>query len=233
MPIKKVRRVSVGDQVFEQIKDMLLKNEFKQGEKLPSENELAVLFGVSRVSIRHALQKLTALGLIETRLGEGSFVKEINCGIYADKLIPLAYLGENSLKEVMVFRKVIEGRVAELATQMATEEEIQEIEKAYEKMVSAENNLSDFSAADFEFHVKLAEATHNALIIEIYHIIHEVLSETLMKVVSIRGVKTGLQYHKQLLDLMKKREHEKVRQIMDSNMEETYEDCCEQILKKQ
>jgi len=81
MAIRKIKRQSVSDQVFEQLKEQLLMNEWRRGEKLPSENELATSFDVSRVTVRHALQKLTALGLIETKLGEGSFVRDVAPGI--------------------------------------------------------------------------------------------------------------------------------------------------------
>ena len=66
--------------MFEQLKDNLIQGTWKPGEKLASENELASLFGVSRITIRQALSRLAALGLVETRLGEGSFVAEQSPG---------------------------------------------------------------------------------------------------------------------------------------------------------
>ena len=63
MGIKPIQRVHVGEQVFEQLKKLLIQGEWKQGEKIPSENELADMFGVSRITIRQALQKLSTLGL--------------------------------------------------------------------------------------------------------------------------------------------------------------------------
>ena len=71
-----VKKSSASDQVFEQLKDNLIQGTWKPGEKLASENELASLFGVSRITIRQALSRLAALGLVETRLGEGSFVEK-------------------------------------------------------------------------------------------------------------------------------------------------------------
>ena len=77
-----VKKSSASDQVFEQLKDNLIQGTWKPGEKLASENELASLFGVSRITIRQALSRLAALGLVETRLGEGSFVAEPKPGMY-------------------------------------------------------------------------------------------------------------------------------------------------------
>ena len=70
----KIRRLSVVDQVSDSIKQSLLDQVWKEGDKLPSEGELAEYYGVNRLSVRMALQKLSTLGLIETRVGEGSFV---------------------------------------------------------------------------------------------------------------------------------------------------------------
>ena len=74
MAIQKISRASIGDQVYQQMKDQIVNGEWKAGDRLPSENELAEQFGVSRVTVRGALQKLAALGLIETKLGDGSYV---------------------------------------------------------------------------------------------------------------------------------------------------------------
>ena len=73
MAIKKVVKSSVSQQVFDQLREQILSGSWKPGQKLPSENELAAQFGVSRVTVRNALQKLSGLGLLETRFGEGSF----------------------------------------------------------------------------------------------------------------------------------------------------------------
>ena len=64
MEIKPIRRTSISDQVCMQIKQLILDKDWKPGEKIPSETELAELFGVSRVSVREALLKLSAIGLL-------------------------------------------------------------------------------------------------------------------------------------------------------------------------
>ncbi|WP_186429131.1 FadR/GntR family transcriptional regulator [Clostridium sp. BSD9I1] len=221
MAIKQVKKSSVGEQVFEQLKNQLLNNEWKQGEKIPSENDLADAFGVSRATVRQAIQKLTVLGLLETRLGEGSFVKEAKPGLYMNTIIPIAYLGQNSFEEVLEFRRKIEGVVAELATEKITEDDIKELEKCYRNMELYKDNLEQFSKADFEFHLTIAEATKNSLFIEIYNIIHDILYDAMTKVVIQRGNSAGLCYHNLLLEAMKKGDSKEVRRLMDEHMEDT------------
>ena len=80
MGIVPIKKVNVGQMVFDQMQELLIRGEWKPGDRLPSENELAEMFNVSRITIRQALQKLSVLGLVETRFGEGSVVKTFDVG---------------------------------------------------------------------------------------------------------------------------------------------------------
>lgn len=223
MAIRKITRQSVSDQVFEQLKEQLLMNEWRRGEKLPSENELATSFDVSRVTVRHALQKLTALGLIETKLGEGSFVRDVQPGISMNQLIPMAYLNENSLQEIIEFRRVIEGKVAELAAMKATSEDIEKLEKAFATMEQVKEDLQQFSEADLNFHLTVADIAKNSIILQIYHIINDVLRKAFSEIVLKRGNRAGLYYHNLLLEAIKSGDATKARRIMDEHMEDLYD----------
>ena len=66
----------VSDIVFDQLKEMIVTQEWAPGDKIPSENEIAQMMSVSRVSVRSALQRLASIGIIESRQGEGTFVRE-------------------------------------------------------------------------------------------------------------------------------------------------------------
>lgn len=107
MDLKPVRRVRLSAQIEEQLKQQLLEGRWKAGERLPSEHELSRIFQVSRVSIRQALQALSAQGLIETRSGDGSFVKQPDIRDLMQGSIPDIYLTEDSLRWVMEFRRLL------------------------------------------------------------------------------------------------------------------------------
>ncbi len=222
MPIKKVVHQSIGEQVFEQLKEQIFNNEWRSGEKIPSENDLAVSFGVSRITVRQALQKLMALGLIETRLGEGSFIKEAVPGINMNPLIPMAYLNENPLMELLEYRKVLEGNVAELATQKASEEEVAKLEEAYLLMEQVKDDLQMFSKMDLNFHLLLANMTKNSLIIQTFHIFNDVLNRAFTQIVSKRGNSAGIYYHQLLLEAVKSRNSSEAKRIMDEHMQDLY-----------
>ncbi|WP_242834963.1 FadR/GntR family transcriptional regulator [Ruminiclostridium cellobioparum] len=222
MPIKKITRQSIGEQVFEQLKEQIFNNEWKRGEKIPSENDLAVSFGVSRITVRQALQKLTALGLIETRLGEGSFIRDAAPGINMNPLIPIAYLNENSLQEILEYRRALEGNVAELATEKASEDEVAKLEEAYKLMEQVKNELELFSKADLNFHLLLANMTKNSLIIQTFHIFNDVLNRAFSQIVNERGNSAGIYYHKLLLEAVKNRNSGDAKKIMQEHMEDLY-----------
>lgn len=222
MPIKKVVHQSIGEQVFEQLKEQIFNNEWRSGEKIPSENDLAASFGVSRITVRQALQKLMALGLIETRLGEGSFIKEAVPGINMNPLIPMAYLNENPLMELLEYRKVLEGNVAELATQKASQEEVAKLEEAYLLMEQVKDDLQMFSKMDLNFHLLLANMTKNSLIIQTFHIFNDVLNRAFTQIVSKRGNSAGIYYHQLLLEAVKSRNSREAKRIMDEHMQDLY-----------
>ncbi len=222
MPIKKVERQSVSEQVFEQLKEQILNNEWKKGEKIPSENELAALLGVSRVTVRNALQKLTSLGLIETRFGEGSFITDALPGISMNSLIPIAYLKENSLQEILEYRRVLEGNVAELATKKASAEDVSKLEEAYLAMDKVKDDLEQFSKADLNFHLLLANTTKNSLIIQTFYIFSDVLNRAFSQIVTKRGNSAGIYYHKLLLEAVKCGNSLDAKRIMDEHMEDLY-----------
>ena len=213
MPIKPIKRQSVSEQVYEQLKHQLLIGEWKPGDKIPSENELAAAFGVSRVTVRQALQKLTTLGLIETKLGEGAFVKEITPGVYMNNMFPVVYLGRDSVVEVMEFRTIIEVGAAALAAERIKDEDIKKLEQYYKKMQANKDNIEKYVEYDLSFHSQLAAATGNSLIIQMYCILQDILRMTIKNITEKNGVELGLKFHNMLIDSMKEHNVEKARKL--------------------
>lgn len=226
MAISKIVKQNISDIILQQMKEQILSGDWEPGEKIPSENELTKLFGVSRISVRQALQKLTAVGLIETRVGEGSFVNKLSPGIAMNNLIPALYLGSDSLKEVLEFRKMIEGRVAELACLKADSDDIKDLEKIYCDMERYKDDLEKFSQEDCKFHIALGTITNNSIITQLYTIIQEQLNIAFKKIVTVRGNKAGLHYHRLILDAMKERDCGKAKEIMDEHMEDLFHAFC-------
>ncbi len=89
MGIVKIKKANIGDQVFTQLKDQIINGEWRPGDRIPSEAQLIQLFGVSRGTVRQAVQKLAGEGLIVTRHGEGSFVQGTGLNNYFQTVAPI------------------------------------------------------------------------------------------------------------------------------------------------
>ncbi|MEM1486099.1 FadR/GntR family transcriptional regulator [Oscillospiraceae bacterium PP1C4] len=221
MKIEPINRTKISEQVFEQMKQQMLLGEWKAGDKLPSENELANAFNVSRVTIRQALQKLMVLGLIKTKTGEGSFITEAELGSCMNTMIPMAYLRPKDTLEVLEFRQVIEIETAGLAAKKATAQDVEALQNIYDEMLALKDNMEDFAQADLEFHLKIAEITKNNLIISTHNILKDILSVTMKDIVGTLGYEIGIYYHQQLLDSIAQNDAEKTKEIMREHVVQT------------
>lgn len=221
MGIKPIKKVHVGEQVLYQLKKMLIDGEWGPGSKIPSENELADLFDVSRITVRQALQKLNALGLIETRLGDGSYVRDLNVGDSMNALIPVMYLGEQTASDVFEFRQIIETGCTRLAVKRATERDIEELKSILVKMTKCRDNsdIKNFSKADLEFHLKIAQITRNTLFIKTNSILQDVLEQSMDDVIDKMGFENGLYYHEQIIKAIEDRNEEKAAEMMKEHIE--------------
>lgn len=224
MEVSPVKRISVSEQIFDQLKEKIISGELQPGEKLPSENEMCKLYGVSRTTIRQALANLSSLELIETKFGEGSFVKQTNIGDVMNPLLKVPRLTKESILEVIEFRQIIEPPVAKLACKKATDADVKLLRKLYQKMVDFQDDLTLFTQYDREFHLAIANISGNTHIIRVFDIISDVLFRAFDDIVAQRGNTAGLKYHGMLLNAFEIRDDYAVRRIMQEHMDDMRQD---------
>ncbi len=161
------------------IRNQIITESWKHGERLPSERALCAELKVSRSSVRSALQQLVATRMISSKQGSGSFV------VYEKerKLID----DRDNFTDLLEFRKIIETSSVELAAQRATLSEIKAMTLSVEKMAKAEK-LEDILYHDWEFHTLIAKATHNNALINVFEYIKESYLKMLEKNISRRGL---------------------------------------------
>jgi len=166
-PIKNTR---VYEKVIEQIKEMIVKGTFKKGDKLPSEREMAESLQISRTSIREALRELEIMGLIESRQGEGNFIKNSFENNLLEPLSTIFLLKESNPDEILELRNIIERGSVALAAGRITDEELAEMELLLEDSLKSDfkDKLVDM---DINFHYKIAQASKNFLILSILNAI--------------------------------------------------------------
>ena len=221
MAIRKIRKNDVSTQVYDQMREMILRNVWKPGDRLPSENELAESFGVSRVTIRQALLKMNTFGLIRTRQGEGSFVQEMGVGIKLNELVPSIYLSENAVRDVWEFRMMTEVETVALATKRATAEDIRELWESYERLKDQRDDLEDYINNDCRFHRMLTTIVGNQLVTQLHYLLRDILKETMRKITLKIGRDNGIEYHRRIIEAIEARDAEKARKLMNDHLAES------------
>lgn len=235
MGIKQIKRTNVSNVVFEQLREQIISGEWAPGDKIPSENELAQLLGVSRITVRQSLQKLTTLGLLETRVGEGSFVKELSAGIYMNSIIPAIVLDSSATMEALEFRQIIEGEAAGLAAIKATEDEINKLQNIMNKMheYKNKNDRGKFALEDLNFHMVISQATKNSLVIQFNNIIKDILNHSMKDIVETLGYDIGIYYHEKIIEAIRKKDRVSAKKIMEEHVSKTMEEMIKRKKKKE
>ncbi|WHH59365.1 FadR/GntR family transcriptional regulator [Petroclostridium sp. X23] len=216
--MKPIRKSNISQQVFERIRNEIIRGIWKPGEKIPSENELANILNVSRISVRAALQKLTTLGLLEAKQGEGTYVKELDSSNYMNSLMPVMALnGERSML-MMEFRRSIEIETAGLAADKATDEDINNLEKIYKKMELYKDDRAPFLIEDLNFHLAIAQMSRNPFIVQVFHVVKDILGAAVVDINRHQGQSRGLYYHKKILDALRTRDSNLTKKIMEEHI---------------
>jgi GntR family transcriptional repressor for pyruvate dehydrogenase complex len=219
--LARVRRAGIKDQVFEQLRDRIMERTWQPGSKIPSENALAVALGVSRVSIREAMQMLSALGLLETKHGGGAFVREYSGEIFLNPLIPMLALDAPDILHVLEYRKIVEKGIVSLVMKRAGVEEIAELEDAYRAMEEHKDDARAFAQVDLSFHLALAKATGNPIVVKVNAVITNILKVSMFGIVDSLGTKDGLYYHRRILDAIKTGDGPRAESLMEEHLDRT------------
>ncbi len=172
---KPIRPKRISDQVFEQLKDLIFKGHLKPGEKMMTERDLAQALGVSRPTVREAINKLVNLGVVEHRQGQGTFVKSPSDDSEKNPLAAIISDPEFDLVELLEVRLGLECNAATLAAQRATEEDIRALRSCLEDMISEVEQGGLGSDADVCFHMAIAFATGNAVHIRIMRSLYDMM----------------------------------------------------------
>ena len=223
MPIEPIKKSNVSEEVFEQLKALIYSGEWKPGEKIQSENDLAKTFHVSRVSIRAALNRLNGLGLVVSKQGEGTFVGEVSIENCMNSLLPMLLMDRSQLLDVYEFRKIIDVGSAKLAALNATEADIQALSENVQKMQELQDacDIPEFARLDVEFHTLLAAATQNSVMVKVYAIIQEVLLTEQTKQHRLFGPSGGLIFHPLVLEAVKKGDGVEAARVMEEHLDKS------------
>ncbi|MEO4046188.1 FCD domain-containing protein [Pseudomonas sp. CAU 1711] len=170
MEVGQVRQRRLSDDIVERLETMILEGTLKAGERLPAERVLAERFGVSRPSLREAIQKLVAKGLLVSRQGGGNYVAAELGSTFSDPLLHLLAGNPDAQRDLLEFRHTLEGSCAYYAAQRATPLDHERLRAAFDELQRCyapgnKASRAQEGAADARFHLAIAEASHNAVLL--------------------------------------------------------------------
>ena len=178
----------VADQVVEKLLALVQASGVQPGQRLPAERQLAAELGVSRTSVREAIQKLTSQGVLAARRGDGTYLQEPAPAAepadwLKDAMRPLAGLMESDSHyryDVLETRHALETSTAWLAAQRATPQDKDHIQRCFEVMIQhQQSGHAELAArADAQFHLAIAEASHNLVLVQVMHSLFTVVLST-------------------------------------------------------
>lgn len=210
-----IKRKTIAEGIIEQIKEQIMNGNYSPGDRLPTEKELADQLSVSRACVREAMRALSTLGLIEIKVGEGTFLTSSVAPLFSGELSAKFLIKKSSLLEVVEARKIIETQLAQLAAERTNDKQINELESILEKMNKKIEDGQPFSELDASFHIHVAEAAGNSILHESLSTIRQLLKSNSEEVVGGRNMpRVSYEQHRKIFNAIKDRSPKEAAEAM-------------------
>jgi GntR family transcriptional repressor for pyruvate dehydrogenase complex len=222
---KIVRSSRLYEQIVQQVEESIHKGALKAGDQLPPERELAEQFGVSRTAVREAVKALREKGLVEAYPGRGTFITDGSSYTIRQSLDRMMRSGHEGFTSLAEVREILEPEIAALATTRAGEEDIAAMREQVAAMDAAKSDPEAYIEADLDFHLALAEAADNAIILSLIDSIVGLLREQRMRIFQVDGgPERGQYHHKRILEAIEHRDPVGAREAMKAHLKQVRED---------
>ena len=223
MPFQPIKPKKVSSQIAEQIRASILAGEFTPGEKLPPERELAEMFGVSRPSVREALNMLASSGLVMSYQGGGTVVLSLVEQNTGNPLAGLIRVQQERALDVIEVRKCMESWTAWYAAQRALPEDVRRLEEIVSGMRANLDELRPSEDLDANFHIVIARASHNVVWLHLMQSLFDAMKEFqqgVWRAVYLTGEDHHLLYdhHFAIFTAIRDRDAEGARRAMETHL---------------
>jgi len=223
---KIVRSSRLYEQIVQQVEESIHKGAMKPGDQLPPERELAQQFGVSRTAVREAVKALREKGLVEAYPGRGTFITDGTSYSMRQSLDRMLRVGQAEgsgfLAEV---REILEPEIAGMAATRADAEDLASMREQVRIMDDARKDPDAFIEADLDFHLTLAEAAANPIILSLIDSIVGLLREQRMGIFQVEGgPERGQYHHKKILEAIEHKDSAGAREAMKAHLRQVRED---------
>ncbi len=219
--MESIKRTTTADRVFEVLHKRIVNGDFKPGDVLPSQDELSRQLKVSRNTVREAIFKLSALGLVEARQGIGTVVQLSTPSNYISSFQDHLLLDKITLKEFIEARLFAERTNLKLVVRRASGADLARLEKTLQKQKAAldKNDFRMFNEHDLNFHMELGKASGNTVMLKFLQTIWDLLNAYTSKSSSVPGnIEAAYEDHMAMFAAIKARDIEKADRILVSHI---------------
>lgn len=215
-PLKPVLRVTLSEQVADQIARMVSAGHWKPGDKLPPESELCETFHIGRSTLREALKSLAFIGMVRMRAGEGTYVTGGEAKFLKQIFTNGLLTNQQDAIDLLETRILLETELAALCAERASSRGIQSIAAVVREMErSLDAGAGRCLSLDLEFHLCIAEHSHNKVLHQLFRTIRELLQDVIEKSLQIPGsIRLAYDQHRKILEAIEARNPRKARAAM-------------------
>lgn len=218
MPLQPIRPKKISDQVFDQIRESIFRGQLKPGEQVLPERELSEALGVSRTTVRNAINKLVVLGLLEHKQGQGTFVRAPDTR-QGNPLAAAMEVQDATIHDLLEVRMGLECNAAALAAVRAVKEDLRFMDASLAEMRAEVGSGRLGTEADTAFHMALAYATKNPVHVFLMKNFYDFLFVGIKKNLSHlyedpRNIEEILRQHGTVIAAIKKRDPQEATEAM-------------------
>ncbi|HXM53933.1 MAG TPA: FadR/GntR family transcriptional regulator [Candidatus Dormibacteraeota bacterium] len=222
--VRQVRKTKVYHEIVDQIRELIAAGRIKPGDRLPPERELAELFKASRNSVRDAIRVLEQMGLIESRQGDGTYVRTVSAEDLAEPLALMLLQSRTQMRELWEVRRVLEPALAEFAASRITDEELDELDVILQAQGRKVEAGATALEEDIAFHYGIAEAARNTVMLRTLDTLVDLLRQSRERSLQQHDRPAySLAGHKRILAALRRRDPERARAEMLRHLTEVEE----------
>lgn len=217
-----IARTTLTEAAFEQLISFVVSGLWQPGERLPPERELCQQLGIARTSLREALKAMEMIGMLTSRVGDGTFVCDRSEFLSRPLLWALTGTDHVELRNIMEARSLIEKDLAALAAERASPEELQDIERTVVLMRDAIDQGQSILEMDMAFHLSVARAAHNDVLLNAVQLLRNLLRQWISLKLLIPAIPSlVLEQHEAIYHGIEARKPEVARAAMWDHLQNT------------
>ncbi len=198
----------ISNKILKQITQLIKSGELKPGDKLPPERQMAELMGVSRPALKQTISILEAMGIVESRQGDGNYILPYQNKIF-NPIILSFYAERGNMEDILEVRYILEVQNARIAAKKRTDQQLKELYDFLENM-KGYKTLEERMVLNSEFHLMLIKIGGNPLLINFYESIIDLIAE---QITSTDG-SNFYESHKEIVDLIKEQNAKEAEKAM-------------------